>query len=199
MTNSAKKLIGMSMLAACLSSGAMAQVIPWQLSGAFDDGASLTGGFDYDTASASFSNIFIATGPGNFPFATELLGWTFDNATEVIPDNPNGIQFHYVVPLGEGVEDQHDLFFNGFDPAQPVSANISFIETVVLGLNSPGKPSGIFQSRSGQGFAQPIPEPETYALMLAGLGMAAGLAARRKRKAAIAVGAGKIKPALQEA
>lgn len=180
------KLIGMGLLAACLQSGAMAQVIPWQLTGTFADGATLTGRFDYNTAGGNFTDISINTGPGNFQFASELLGWHFDESTVVIPNSPSGgLQFHNVVQVGGGVEDHHDIYFFGFDHTQPVSSAISFIETVILGLNSPGKPSGIFQNRDGQGFAQVIPEPETYALMLAGLGLVVGLSRRRK---------GKVKP-----
>src|SRR5512134_3902432 len=172
---STRKLIGMGLLAACLQTGAMAQVIPWQLTGSFDDGATLIGRFDYNPAGGgTFSNISINTGPGNFQFATELLGWHFDDSTVVF--TANGLQFHDVSPgtLGGGLEDYHDLYFFGFDPAQPVSSAITFSESAILGCCDPlHLPGGFLQSRTGfedGGFAQVIPEPETYALMLAGLG-----------------------------
>src|SRR5512134_3210509 len=96
---STRKLIGMGLLAACLQTGAMAQVIPWQLTGSFDDGATLTGRFDYNPAGGgTFSNISINTGPGNDVSASELLGWHFDDSTVVFPDTPDGLQFRDVSP-----------------------------------------------------------------------------------------------------
>ncbi len=161
------------MLLACLpAANALANIIQWELRGSFIDGAPLTGRFDFNTSLGTYSNIDMTSGPGTFAFASELLGWHYDESTVVLP----GTQFHDVVPLGAGVENHFNLYFYGFNPALPTSTRVTQIETVLFLLNSPGKPSGIYQNRSGNAMVRPIPEPQTVALMLAGLGLVGGVA-----------------------
>lgn len=49
-----------------LSLATMAQAVPlhWTVSGTFNGGGSLSGGFDYDAATNTYSNINLVTGPG---------------------------------------------------------------------------------------------------------------------------------------
>lgn len=177
----ARRLVGVSILAACIHSIAMAQVIPWQITGTFLDGAPLTGRFDYNAANHSFSNIAMTSGPGNFLGATELMGRHYHDSTNAMREGPT-VHFQDIVPgPPAGVLNFYDLFLEGFNPATAQSTSIGLFETVLLALG-PNDPSGVGQVRPGQGFAQVIPEPEAFSLMLAGLGLMAGLSVRHKRK-----------------
>jgi len=167
-----------SVLALAICTPVMATVLPWNIEGSFADGAPFAGAFDYDTATGAFSHISITTGAGSERFATEIMGWHYGDGTQVF-----GLQFHEVVPLGGDVVDLHDLFLANFDPGTPGPFdNLFLIETTLLRLNDPTKPSGIFQNRTGSGTAstRAIPEPAPFALMLAGLALMRG-AARRVR------------------
>lgn len=184
----ALKTICRFLIALSLCSGGMAQVIPWQLEGTFEDAATVTGRIDYNPDSEVFSNISFDTGPGAFAFGTELLGHSFRNITSVTPETAFGLRFQELEPLGGDVQNIFTLWLDNFDPGIPTAQMAALLESALFSLNAPGKPSGIAQSRFGQGFVQVIPEPAIHALMLAGLGLVGGLAAlRNKQEGRIAV------------
>lgn len=66
---------------------------------------------------------------------------------------------------------------------ESVSFDATFDQAVVLGSNSFAlHVQGLSDAQGGSAWYQPIPEPETYAMMLAGLGIL-GYTARRKKGA----------------
>lgn len=82
---------------------------------------------------------------------------------------------------GHNILEQYELNVDA-----PISTNTFQFRGIQLGaaniasfeLTSSGNPSPMFQSMS---FTAAVPEPETYAMLLAGLGLMGALARRRKR------------------
>jgi hypothetical protein len=83
----------------------------------------------------------------------------------------------FVLSLKAG--DQFSLFY--YDGSGPAVSSIDF-STLGVNLNNQGQPQGLSHASlyAVEGPVPNIPEPETYALMLAGLGVV-GFVARRRR------------------
>ena len=75
--------------------------------------------------------------------------------------------------------DQFSLFY--YDGAGPAISSINF-STLGVAVNSSGIPNGLSHATLYAGpMTPPVPEPETYALMLGGLGLVGWMARRRQR------------------
>lgn len=146
--------------------------------------------FDLDLAimkiSASFSGLTGNTTNAHIHCCTAVPGaGTAGVATQL----PSFAGFPSGVTSGSFTNNNYDLSVaSGYNPAF-VTANVSVSGAMnallagaaagraYLNIHSTSVPGGEIR-----GFLQPVPEPETYALMLAGLGLV-GLAARRRRRA----------------
>jgi hypothetical protein len=167
----AKTLLCATVLA-FFSSASQAVVIPWEIllhhkisSEGEPPGPTLVyGRFDFDTSDNSFSNIAIDV------FASP--GIEFGNESIVTHDADHSIQFSKTVP--DEVRPVTYVFgshgFSIIDVAVPLEKRTAFHYGSEGGLT-------IFE-----GIARPIPEPQTYAMMLAGLGLLGFVRMRRRRR-----------------
>ena len=121
---------------------------------------------------SSYSLVGSSDGAGSGPFISNPGGssgtLTFDSA----------VTGSFVVALKAANEFSLYLFNGG-------SAGISSIDYSTLGVsvNRQGIPQGLSHATLyGGGTTPPVPEPETYALMLAGLGAVALITRRRRIK-----------------
>lgn len=81
--------------------------------------------------------------------------------------------------------DYLEIAVSSYLPGDTQSDSQSRSLSVSFANSTSGDLSGVFAayvSVDGQAFANPVPEPETYALMLGGLGVVALAAARRRRR-----------------
>ncbi|HUG25604.1 PEP-CTERM sorting domain-containing protein [Piscinibacter sp.] len=111
--------------------------------------------------------------PGDFgPFTSNENGTIGTLTFDAAMDGP------FVLSLKAG--NQFSLFY--YDGSGPAIASIDY-STLGVNLNNQGMPQGLSHASlyAGDGPVPSIPEPETYALMLAGLGVVGFIARRRRR------------------
>src|SRR5580700_4010439 len=130
----------------CMLSAASASPLHWQLNGVtFNDGGMAFGGFDYDSSSATYSNINITTTPGTLlqggyysvasPYANPTANTTFSGVSglPVVSGSTLGLSLSFSAPLtsaggtlsfaGSAVESTCDSpTCNSFTPQRTVSA-----------------------------------------------------------------------------
>jgi hypothetical protein len=74
--------------------------------------------------------------------------------------------------------------FSGYGDFQSFVINTGFksgINTLTFEVINQGGPTGLRTDFSGSNFIAAVPEPETYAMMMAGLGMMGFIVRRRKK------------------
>lgn len=167
------------------STVARAVDVHWVLDGVLlSDGQTLTGSFDYDESTSTISNAAI-TNSGSALWPSQVFSGAF---------NPSPwyfwATFHdgaVTTDFGETILQLFPLFL-----AAPYTASgvlpLDTTTPVFLHCGSATMcPGGSFASgaqivyvASGQVVA--VPEPEAYAMMLAGLGLVGGMVARRRRQ-----------------
>ena len=158
------------------------------------DNAALSGGRgDLTDGIIATDNWFVTEAPaGNGPY----VGWTLDPTITFhwnAPVNVSSVTFHFDDSNGSGgVSAPASVDVNGInflisDPAG--SAPFSFVAN---GLTFTGNDLAVTIHRSNSWVflsevefnVSPVPEPETYAMLLAGLGLI-GFAVRRRKAAAV--------------
>jgi hypothetical protein len=168
-------------LAFVLAAGTAAQAATFNFSYTFDDGNKVTGSFD-GTANGNLvtdlSHIFVSLNGNAFPGSGSLGAYSFDTAT-------SNWEEHAVVSF-DGL---HSNF--GFSDGHPSTSGEIFLlipydtsSTEFAQLLHGGSESSDFGIPTVAAHWQltAVPEPETYAMLLAGLGLV-GFAARRRKQA----------------
>ena len=161
-----------------LTAPVQAAAINWTLSGVtFDDGGTASGTFSTDATTGSLLSWDITTTAGNFPFG----GYHYDSSSS-FRDVSTPISFS-VLSVNTNFSPVLDLHF--VNPLNVVGvspfANGSREYHILIVQND----SELHQRAITAGYATSItavPDPETYAMMLAGLGLL-GFAARRRKQA----------------
>jgi len=130
-------------------------------------------------------------GTFNLDSATITTLWPW-SGTPPQPSDENydlyGHQFFYVTAFAKGItESEYDLrqrFDIQWDAATPFNFAFKNVDLVTFYPNafSDGASIGVTNA-VGAGITAAVPEPETYAMMLAGLGITALAARRRSNKA----------------
>lgn len=180
-------LAGLLLLPA--STIAMADVIHWELSShdvsdGFDEGFTLSGGFDFDTLTKDIFNITVQTTASAFCFTCNDYAGGKGSFLEDSATGTSGMRFLEVFKTGNVVDREFTLVISEsiptggtpvFDWTEPGSfSNLSFRTEGFLRLDDPFDPEAfeslVCQScASAVGTLVPVPEPETYLMMLAGL------------------------------
>lgn len=200
-------LLRLKLIVCCLflylpfSTSAMADLIHWEFSGQSNppslfESQFITGGFDYNTGTGTVSNITVQSGDETVPNC--FICHNFANSTATIFDN--GITFDETILINSG--DLIDIYFSitfnvststpenpqaNFDFSTPGTvSNVALHEIAYLRLDDPFNPDiydadGCRDCITAVGSLLPVPEPETYAMVLSGLGLIGFVANRRKK------------------
>lgn len=196
MFNRFEKFLWGSLLLLPISTTAMAQMIHWEVSSPvvpqYISGGFITGGFDFNTDNSIISNITVRIGSefadpfSCFPCNNYAggIGTFFSN-----PDGQSGVIFTETFRTGDVIDRDYflDIMGNNIDGVispftlkTPGTFSDLFLQIngfIRLDIIDPTDPPGIFASEgcnmcvTAIGTLIPIPEPETYALILAGLGI----------------------------
>lgn len=194
-------------LALLLPLPVMADIIHWEVrnvddpavTGVLGENFILAGSFDYDSLTGHIFNITVHTSTTDGCIACNDFSGNSTGQTFSTPSGQGGVRFFEEYgPDDEDLGQRHTLQISGgntfgdiwaFDVSQPGSYfNLDLDHTGYILLDDPLDPD-IFESAGCEdcayaiGTLVPIPEPETYALMLSGLGLMAWKA-RRKTKVA---------------
>jgi hypothetical protein len=184
----------------------MADIIHWEVRGVDDPEVTsvmgrdflLTGSFDYDSVTDTFFNITIRTSTTDGCVACNDFSGGGTGQTYLLPSGQGGVQFNeeYGPDPDAGITGRHHFLqisggndFNdiwAFDVSNPGTySNLDIDHSGWIGLDDPLDPDmaesvGCIDCAYAIGTLVPVPEPETYALMLSGLGV---LGWQVKRKA----------------
>ena len=195
-------------LAMLLPLPALADIIHWEVRNVDDPEVTgimgrdfvLTGSFDYDNVTNSLFNITVHTSTTDGCVACNDFSDGGVGQTYLLPDGQGGVQFTEVYgPFGSTTGREYFLQISGeniyknstpFDVSQPGSfERLDIDHWGWVGLTDPLDPD-MFESIGcvdcayavGTLVTAPVPEPETYALMLTGLGVL-GWRVKRKTRA----------------
>jgi hypothetical protein len=190
-------------LALMLPLSAMAEVIHWEVfnteegTEVMGENFMLSGGFDFNTVTGLISNITVKTSADGCIACNDYAGGSFGQ-TYLLPSGEGGVQFmEEYGPMDGTLGREHFLQLSGsrifgntfpFDVSQPGSFyDIDIDHRGLILLDDPLDPDvsenvGCADCAYAIGTLVPIPEPETYALMLSGLGLL-GWRIRHKAKA----------------
>jgi len=190
-------------LALLVPFSAMADIIRWEVQSTeaaiplMGEDFMLSGGFDFNTVTNTISNVTIKTSAVGCIACNDFTG--ADGTTFTSPDGGGGVQFMAEYgPNGDIVSRTHFLQLWGagplgesraFDVSQPGSYfDIDIDHWGLIVTTDPLDPElfesiGCVDCAFAVGALVPIPEPETYAMMLAGLSVL-GWQVQRKRVAA---------------
>jgi len=181
-------------LCLALTPTAWADVIRWELDGVFATGGKVDGGFDYDLSTGQISNISVFT---TFALSCRICINDYSDARGLTnPTLGDGVAFEDAIEYldefsGKVLRDHHVLNWHGFNINTPGTyTGQEFSEVANVRVDPTDVNSGLYGDRregSIKGIAigtiitTPIPEPETYALMLSGLGLVGATLKRRRR------------------
>lgn len=175
------KFFCQSLIALTFLISATAQAVPirWEVHGQFfPDANYLSGGFTFDPASNAFSNItlsiFRVESFPDFPYQV------YDNAIVHFADgSTDTFTFNEFTSYDNGATEEYWLTFSGLEPSRPGSFTFDFYELYETRIGPFGHISYHEAFNYGTAIGVPVPEPETYAMMLAGLGLLGFTAKRR--------------------
>jgi PEP-CTERM motif len=165
--------VALAILAFLATSAAGATVVTWSLDGEFDDGGVANGFFTLnDTPSIALSNYDIKVSGGNFPD----FEYTPASASGEIPGTA------YVLFGSQGSRSLGLYFFPGvlWDESDSLVCCVTYpLDSGISFEGTPPSPIRFFQFGA---VITSVPEPSTYALMLAGIATIAAFARRRTRR-----------------
>lgn len=179
----------------CMSSSSWAQVIHWELdafmgtpnTSQVSNERSFSGGFDFNTITQEISNVSIKTSGGN---ACQLC-FDYTGATgNLIPDSFSSVYIRKRVDFEPPLYRTNSLIFHIPDAFKPATyTDVNFTEYALFFIDDPLDPDifvedGCAGCATWVGTLVPIPEPETYAMLLAGLGLL-GFQCRKSRREGI--------------
>ena len=186
-------LLGAVLLA--LSSSSWAQIIHWEIDGLFTDPGStlsqervFSGGFDFDTVTNKIFNVTIVSTPTTS--ANCILCWDYTGAEAGFFSEFDfmGIFFEKRIDFSETSYRENTLLLVNPDISTPGVIDVYMSEDAYwrAGTGNPVDDTfvntpciGSLTCATLTGTLVPVPEPETYAMLLAGLGII-GLRGRRK-------------------
>lgn len=154
----------------CLTAGKALADINYTFSGVtFSDGGTLTGTFTTNNAINSLLNYNVTTSPG-----TGGLGFTYTPATS--SSSSTSLPFILVLNTPPGLENILQVTFTNLTAlGSPITiGNFDSFEQHLTARRT---------IVSGSAVVAAVPEPEAYALMLAGLGLVGFVVRRRSRSA----------------
>jgi hypothetical protein len=195
--------LGASMfLMMCFMPSSWAQVIHWELDGTMSTEQSGTdsnnvrtfsGGFDYNTVTDSLSNVTIAStgGPGCY-LCFDYSGAAGSVRRDIppFPPTPYGFDFSKTVDSAPPTFRTNFLFIGGYplDFSNPGTSTVDINEESYFFVDGGVEDIDVhdFCAKCGTliGTIAAVPEPETYAMLLAGLGILS-VVSKRKRKTSI--------------
>jgi hypothetical protein len=148
----------------------------------------------------SVNTLLTIQSPGSSSFEEGSVGRTVDGTSDVLTgDAMSGASQSLTRTIDEvGITSASDLriVFNAQEPGNAVDNSITLSNLAAgfsgsfgdnrIGLfasvnNATGGPETFFVASAGGAVTPPIPEPETYALMLVGLGVVGFMTSRRRR------------------
>lgn len=196
-----KSFAGLFLLLGLCSSG-WAQVIHWELDAYMEASAvnketrTFSGGFDFNTVTEEIFNVTVmSTGAPGCRFCFDYSGATasvlrgYDPAFPDVEDSVIGVKLQKRVDFEPPVYQIDRLSISNFNPFLPgTNDHLNLHESYYLFIDEPLDPD-IFSEDDCYGCATmvgtlvPVPEPETYAMLLAGLGLL-GFSSRNSRRKA---------------
>lgn len=181
-----------------LSSSGWAQVIHWELDGYIgipgtseNNERTFSGGFDFNTVTQELFNITVMTSGGSGCYLCFDYSDGTGRVLRLDPPSPNvenpviGVELSKRVDFEPPVYRNNYLRIFGFNVFEPGTyPNLDLGEEAYFFINQPLDPDidiqdGCSACATLVGTTVPIPEPETYAMLLAGLGVL-GFRSRRK-------------------
>lgn len=167
----AKNYISAGFATLILSTSAMASTIQWTLNNVqFNDGGSLVGTFTTESSNGAISNFNLTSSDGS-----TLRGFNYNGA--------NSLSFfgsYYPNSYGVIAKDSSRYVYLSFDSllTAPGTYNLRQGDFSYECPNCSPYRTVI----SGNVFAAAVPEPETYAMLMAGMGVMGAIVRRRKVK-----------------